>query len=795
MKIAIVAPSPVPFTIGGAENLCRGLLDQINQHTSHQAELIKLPSPEGGFWDLMDSYRAFAHLDLSHFDVLISTKYPAWMVAHDRHICYMLHRLRGLYDTYYLSGQPESYQGTDPRLNALRRFMRRHYGQRQALAGFFEKIDALRAAPRLPAGDLLLPGPFCRECIHFLDGIGLAAGAIHKFAAISHQVAARQDYFPPGCDVEVIYPPSHLSGFRRGRADYLFTASRLDSPKRVDLIIAAMGLVQADIPLKIAGSGPQAQKLKAMAAHDPRIVFLGFVNDAQLVELYSHALAVVYVPQREDYGLITVEAMRCAKPVITTTDAGGPNEFVEDGKTGFSVAPTAAALARAIESICRHPRQASEMGLAALKRVRAINWQRTVAALLAESAPAKATPAARRKKRICVAASFPVFPPRGGGQQRIYHLYRHLAALLDCQIELLTLDHAGESVLTCDIAPGVKEIRIPKSAAHEAAEREVCRKLGGIPVTDVLLPRFYHLTPEYMEALEGACTQADIVVASHPYLFPAICKVCDRPLIYEAHNVESELKKNTLPHSPDGLQLIDAARDVEQACIEKSQLITACAEHDAAMLQERYGAAPDKICVVPNGVDMESIRFIPPHERLRQKRRLGLQDCFITLFTGSWHAPNLAAVEVLLDMATQLPELFFLIMGSVGHPFQTRKIPPNIGLLGQSDDDVKNSVLKTVDVALNPMAAGSGTNLKMIEYGAAGIPILSTAHGARGLVFGTAEHIVLAELKAFPEQLLRMRANRRHLSAMIQRTRRCIARHYDWMVIAQNFLPALKRIL
>ncbi len=49
MKVAIVAPSSVPFTIGGAENLWLGLLRYINKETRHDAELIKMPSPERTF--------------------------------------------------------------------------------------------------------------------------------------------------------------------------------------------------------------------------------------------------------------------------------------------------------------------------------------------------------------------------------------------------------------------------------------------------------------------------------------------------------------------------------------------------------------------------------------------------------------------------------------------------------------------------------------------------------------------------------------------------------------------------
>ena len=40
MKIAVLGPSPVPFTIGGVENLLWKLCETINQKTNHQAEFL-----------------------------------------------------------------------------------------------------------------------------------------------------------------------------------------------------------------------------------------------------------------------------------------------------------------------------------------------------------------------------------------------------------------------------------------------------------------------------------------------------------------------------------------------------------------------------------------------------------------------------------------------------------------------------------------------------------------------------------------------------------------------------------
>jgi len=59
MRIAIVAPSPNPFLVGGAEGLWWGMLDYLNRETDHVADLIKIPVKETSLADLVAGYEAF----------------------------------------------------------------------------------------------------------------------------------------------------------------------------------------------------------------------------------------------------------------------------------------------------------------------------------------------------------------------------------------------------------------------------------------------------------------------------------------------------------------------------------------------------------------------------------------------------------------------------------------------------------------------------------------------------------------------------------------------------------------
>jgi glycosyltransferase involved in cell wall biosynthesis len=785
MQIAIIAPSPVPFCIGGAENLWWGLLKSINQNTPHQADLIKLPSPERNFWELIDSYRSFSELDLTHFDLVISGKYPGWMVQHPNHICYMLHRLRGLYDTYHFTKYPEIYSSQNQDITALQKFIRGNQGNRNALKEFFERLEQLRFNSNCPKDAFQFPGPLIREFVHFLDGIGLAPNAIQRYAAIAQNVVKRQNYFPLKSSVEVIYPPSNIESFRRGSSDYLFTVGRLDSAKRISLLIQAMKYVKTNIQLKIAGTGPDADYLKQLAKEDKRIVFLGFVNDQEITNIYADSLAVPYVPYDEDYGLVTIEAMMSGKPVLTTTDAGGPNEFVINSETGYSVPPEPQALAERIDYLCEHRDEAQQMGSTGRKLVAGINWENTVARLLGESTTYNSQSIKKRQK-ITVALTFPVFPPRGGGQSRVFHLYRQIASQFD--VELVTFTNADQEAFKGEIAPNLHETRIPKSKQHQEQEWLIEKQVG-VPITDVIMPQVYHLTPAYMSALKASVESSDFVVTCHPYLLPAIQAVTNKAIWYEAQDVEVELKKCILPNNSVGHELLEMTRKVEEECCRLSQLIMVCSMDDAKTLHQIYGTDISKILEVPNGVDLETVNYVDIEKRYLNKQKLGLSGSFTAIFMGSWHSPNLEAVWHILKMAQELPDVNFLVIGSVGLAFRDELRPTNVGFMGAVDEETKNTAFELADVALNPVTFGSGTNLKMLEYFASGIPVISTPTGARGLGIEDGKHCTVVQLEKFSEAIANIKYEDFLAREMrVEAAKRLVQENFDWQAIANNFI-------
>jgi glycosyltransferase involved in cell wall biosynthesis len=790
MKIAILAPSPVPFSVGGAEKLWRGLHQEINQSSDHQAELIKLPSPEHSFWDIIDSYEQFSKLDLTHFDLVISGKYPAWMTEHPNHVCYMLHRLRGFYDCFHFLNLPDRGEAGERYLGTFRALLLKARSQRTPIADVFTSLRAIRQRDDLPEEIFQFPGSFCRDLVRFFDDVALQQDRIKRFAAISRTVAARKDYFPKGVVPRVIYPPSNLKDFRCERFDYIFTASRLDAPKRIDLAINAMKFVKSDIELRICGEGPEKERLQELAGNDARIRFLGYRSDASLINDYANAAAIIFTPYDEDYGLITVEAMMSGKPVITTTDAGGPNEFVTSGENGFCVAPDPEKIAERIEWIAQHRDAARVLGNLGRQRVQPITWNRTASRLLQSAQKNSQYYSGRPSRKLTVATTFPIVPVRGGGQARIFHLYKNLFPSF--QTEVITLAEHSSQASNIAIAPGLREIRIPKSKAHAESEVAISAEVEWFPVTDLVFPQFVALTPRYLEALDRSCRDADVVVASHPYVFQAIETVTNKPIWYEAQDIEYLLKKGVIPKTPRGLSLIEAVLEVERRCCEKAALVMACSKGDKDELVRLYNLPEDKVRIVPNGVDTSQVCFISRERCLKAKRELGVANCFSAVFIGSWHKPNLQAIGTIMYLAEECADVRFLILGSSCLAFERQTKPANLGLFGVVDDMTKDLVLRTTDIALNPMQHGSGTNLKMLEYAAAGVPIITTSLGMRGLGFKNEHNAFVEEISDFAERIESLRrAPLTNLQAIARHAREHVRKNFNWRRISGRLLASL----
>lgn len=141
-----------------------------------------------------------------------------------------------------------------------------------------------------------------------------------------------------GLESTVLYPPCDVDKFNwMGQEDYYLSTARLTSYKRVDIIIQAF-IKLPEKRIIIASTGPDEKRLKQLAEGFDNIQFTGDINDNELKNLIGNAIATIYIPIDEDFGISPVESMAAGKPVIGSGE-GGLLETVIHGETGWLSSP------------------------------------------------------------------------------------------------------------------------------------------------------------------------------------------------------------------------------------------------------------------------------------------------------------------------------------------------------------------------------------------------------------------------------------------------------------------------
>jgi glycosyltransferase involved in cell wall biosynthesis len=268
---------------------------------------------------------------------VVATKFPSYLVRHPEKRVWLVHQFRQAYDL-----------------------------DRTALGQFGESAED-RAI---------------RRKVQALDRVAL--GEATRLFAISGNVAGRLEA-STGLRAELLpHPPQELDFHCAGYGDFVLSVNRLDRAKRIELLLEAAAL-DSRLEVVIAGDGPDRPRLEQIARDrgvNGRARFAGRVSEEELADLYARCLAVFYAPVDEDYGMVPLEAFLSEKPVLTTTDAGGPLEVVTDGRTGLVVSPEAVEVARAAGWLREHRDEAASYGRAGKEIADAVTWERAIERLL-----------------------------------------------------------------------------------------------------------------------------------------------------------------------------------------------------------------------------------------------------------------------------------------------------------------------------------------------------------------------------------------------------------------------------
>ncbi len=116
----------------------------------------------------------------------------------------------------------------------------------------------------------------------------------------------------------------------------------------------------------------------------------------------------------------------------------------------------------------------------------------------------------------------------------------------------------------------------------------------------------------------------------------------------------------------------------------------------------------------------------------------------------------------------------------------------NIIFLSDLDNGEKKLLLKAADIAINPVFHGSGTNLKMFEYMAAGLPIVTTKFGARGIDGENMRHYIVCDSARFKRNIIKLLKNKFLYNTIKKNALKLVEEKYDWRVISNNLAKIIE---
>jgi glycosyltransferase involved in cell wall biosynthesis len=305
------------------------------------------------------------------------------------------------------------------------------------------------------------------------------------------------------------------------------------------------------------------------------------------------------------------------------------------------------------------------------------------------------------------------------------------------------------------------------------------KKLAGMPIAMMRICReIASFKPDHV-VLEGASWAVYLALLAF-----VLRKTVPRVrIVYHAHNVEYLLRLQR-----ENRIVAALTRYAERRLVTASDRSFAVSEEDRNRFSDLYGIVPD---LLPNGVDCTAERATPEQVETVRKR-YGITDESI-LFMGLYaYPPNMRAVQFLVNEVMpwlrQRNQDVRLVVTGGDVPFSSPFLI-NPGVVPRSD---LNAILGACRIGVAPVFTGGGTRLKILEYMAAGLPVVTTKKGAEGLGLQAGKHVLYAETaQEFGEAILRILRSRPLSAELSLEATALVRERFDWIPLLHRFASQL----
>lgn len=278
---------------------------------------------------------------------------------------------------------------------------------------------------------------------------------------------------------------------------------------------------------------------------------------------------------------------------------------------------------------------------------------------------------------------------------------------------------------------------------------------------------------EHVDILQYEITQTFIRLGL------ALKKINKIPTVLEIHDVEAFLRE-TLNRK----QEIDFMDFLQFVASYYTEAVITMTPVDRKLLIEKIKVPNYKLFIAPNGIDN-----IFPYNGINKREN-------ILLFLGNiFYPPNQQAVIFLIEnvlpiIKKNIKDIKLKVIGMVPKKIKLKykKISSIIFTDEIKDENLFNKELSSSTIGLCTVLSGSGMKVKILSYGASGLPIVTTPLGLSGYEKIKSLIIVEPEANSIANAIVNLLKNKNRAVKLGKENRRLILREFNWIKIAKGII-------
>jgi glycosyltransferase involved in cell wall biosynthesis len=376
--------------------------------------------------------------------------------------------------------------------------------------------------------------------------------------------------------------------------------------------------------------------------------------------------------------------------------------------------------------------------------------------------------------RIVIFSHFEVYPPNHGAARRIWGLATGLSSLGN-HVTIL----CNSITKKVETRSGV-EIRLLKESSLFPFLRNPRRVIN--QNNPRMVSEFFSIERE---------DPVDVVQCEFPYLFPiaSLTKILRKPIVLDEHGIERIFYETVPLPYPFEKVPVGLVGLVENFATKHSDMVFTCSSVDANKLRHLYELPPEKVHVVPNGVDQSFFEDVYSYD----------YGTPTVLFVGSViHPPNVFAIrklyhDIIPRVTKSRNKVLFAFVGK--NPPTWLAASEHVTILGEVND--VRPYIAGANVCVAPIDYGSGTRTKILEFMACSKPVISTTKGVEGIegLFDGENIVIRDSVAGFSEAILNLLSDEGEARRIGKNAEATAREMYDWRKISAKAITYYQKLM